>query len=61
MSESSSVSHSIRAGALSAARGGFLAWNGAAAVGRSGGVSAGARAGGGLGQLETGVSPCEGE
>ena len=43
MSESSSVSHSRRAGALSSARAGLLPWNGAKAAGGGGGV--GARAG----------------
>ena len=58
MSDSSSVGHSRRASVQSAARGVFLAWNGAGAV-VDGGV--GARAGAGLEQLETWTSCCEGE
>ena len=58
MNDSSSVSHSRRAGARSAARGGFLAWNGAGAAVDVGVV---ARAGAGLEQLEMGASCCEGE
>ena len=61
MTESLSVSHSSRAGAVSANRGWFLGWNGAGAGGGGGGVGTRAGAGGGLGQLETGVSRCEGE